>query len=596
MKQQRVSFCILVFLLSTVSLFAAREVNSQKIYPVDSPFYEALEYLYISQGLSLPSTAGPWSGDELSLMLSRIEKSKLNADERTTYQYVSTELGASLPSFSIGATVALESYLHTNITDFTENNDWYYNYDKRSPLVSVPLEISLAGKFYAFSDIELKNKKYNAFENPVNGSSSLYGTYAITTNAYNFWQDEPLSLDGNVPYRAFASFGGEGWGFEIGRDQLSWGPGTTGNFLLGKQVEYHNQGRFTAYGKNFKYTFVTSFFPHPDEIWDSNQNGIDDNSSEETTAAEAAAIAALGLGVDVSTLYTAPSSYSQGRSLVGLKMFMAHRFEWRLFDNKLGIALNEGIMYQSEEGNLDLRVLNPFMIYHNYVIRSNANSIASLELDYTPFQFWNIYSQLVVDEYAFGSVEQNLPSGRHPNAVGFMFGVKTVRPAFGGMFYANLEGVYTDPYLYLRSEDGDSNQSNADSSDTLNFVVAIRRWLSSPDRVIYDQSYMGYQYGGDSIVGNLVAGFKKYNDWSMEGRLFAMVDGPLTMDSLWEKDRDGLSPSGNSILAFNLGVSGSKMLSSKWELTGGIDFLSVYNDSTFSHDLQLNMGMSYCFK
>ena len=540
------------------------------MYPVDSPFYEALEYLYISQGLSLPSTAGPWSGDELSLMLGRIEKSKLNTDERATYRYVSTELAASLPSFSLGATVALEAYLHTNTTDFTENDDWYYDYDKRSPLVSVPLEISLADKFYAYTDIELKGKKYNAFKDPVTGSSSLYGTYAITTNAYNFWQDDAFSLDGNVPYRAFASFGGEGWGLEIGRDQLSWGPGTTGNFLLGKQVEYHNQGRFTAYNDNFKYTFLTSFFPHPDEIWDSNQTGINDDSE----------------GI----------SYSQGRSLLGLKMFMAHRFEWRLFGNRLGIALNEGIMYQSEEGNLDLRVLNPFMLYHNYVIRSDANSIASLEIDYTPFRFWNIYSQLVVDEYAFGSVERNLESGRHPNAVGLMFGVKTVRPAFGGMFYANLEGVYTDPYLYLRSEDGNHSQSTTDSSDTLDFVVAIRRWLSSPDRVVYDQSYMGYRYGGDSIVANLVAGFKRYNDWSVEGRGFAMLHGSKTMNSLWELDSDGLSPSGNPTFTLDLGISATRNLTQKWEAFGGMDFISIYDDSAFSNDFQMHMGMSYCFK
>jgi hypothetical protein len=253
-------------------------------------------------------------------------------------------------------------------------------------------------------------------------------------------------------------------------------------------------------------------------------------------------------------------------------------------------------MYQSEDGELDLRVFNPFMLYHNYFIRSNANSITSLEIDYTPFKFWNIYSQLVVDEYAFGSVEQNLETGRHPNAVGFMLGVKTVRAVSGGMFYANLEGVYTDPYLYLRSEDGDSDQSLSDSSDTLNFVVAIRRWLSSPDRVVYDQTYLGYQYGGDSIVGNLVAGFKKYNDWSIEGNLFAMVDGPIGMDSLWEKDNDGLSPSGDSILVLDLGVSGTKMLSSKWKAYGGMDFISIYDDSAFSNDFQMNMGMSYCFR
>jgi hypothetical protein len=69
-------------------------------------------------------------------------------------------------------------------------------------------------------------------------------------------------------------------------------------------VQYHNQGRITAYRDSFKYTFVTSSFPHPEEI------GMHTND------------------------------YSQANPIKGLKLFMAHRFEWRLLENKLGFALN----------------------------------------------------------------------------------------------------------------------------------------------------------------------------------------------------------------------------------------------------------------
>ena len=70
--------------------------------------------------------------------------------------------------------------------------------------------------------------------------------------------------------------------------------------------------RLSAYRGNFKYGFVTSFFPHPDEIW------------------------------------VLPSG--QGREIKGLKMFLAHRFEFRLFKDRLGLAINESIMYQNKEG------------------------------------------------------------------------------------------------------------------------------------------------------------------------------------------------------------------------------------------------------
>ena len=45
----------------------------QKIYPVDSEPFQIITSLYITQGLALPSTAGPHSGDELMKMLDRID-------------------------------------------------------------------------------------------------------------------------------------------------------------------------------------------------------------------------------------------------------------------------------------------------------------------------------------------------------------------------------------------------------------------------------------------------------------------------------------------------------------------------------------------
>jgi hypothetical protein len=56
-------------------------------------------------------------------------------------------------------------------------------------------------------------------------------------------------------------------------------------------------------------------------------------------------------------------------------MFMSHRLEWRMFRDKVNFALTEAIMYQSSTNFIDLQVLNPVMIYHDYYIRSNSNSI-----------------------------------------------------------------------------------------------------------------------------------------------------------------------------------------------------------------------------
>ena len=71
-----------------------------------------------------------------------------------------------------------------------------------------------------------------------------------------------------MPYRAFGAFGGEGLE-RAGRPGTSF-LGVRGSVVTSSSVihvNYHNVGRFTTYGESFKYTFLTSFFPHPSEYY-----------------------------------------------------------------------------------------------------------------------------------------------------------------------------------------------------------------------------------------------------------------------------------------------------------------------------------------
>ncbi len=541
-----------VGMLLLLCMLSPLHANEAKIHPVDSEVYQAIRQLYVAQALSLPSTAGPWSQDELSLMFGRIDKQGLTPKAIPTYEYIRTMLSAKLPSFSLGASVALEGYLHINTTDFTTNDDWYYAYDKREALLSLPMEIALADHFYAYAGLELTLGKFDEVTFPTVGTSVLYGKNVLTSNMQLSGQ-----IDANVPYRAFGAWGGEGWLLQVGRDKLSWGPGVTGNFLLGDHLQYHNQGRFTAYSNTFKYTFVTSFFPHPDEIWD-------------TTITEE----------------------NQARPIVGLKMFMAHRLEWRLFGGRVGLSLNEAIMYQPKHGAFDLRILNPMMLYHNYFIRSDANSIASMEFDVALAHYWNLYGQLAIDELSFGATEENLPLGeRHPDGVAYMLGIEYAQPIAKGIFFGSLEGVYTDPYLYLRSIDGDETQVGTDGIDSLNFVVALRRWF--PDKLIYDQSFIGYRYGGDAIVGNLEVGYKEYASWSLSAHLFCMLHGELDMSSLWTLGDLRNTPTGDAKAYIDVGLSGFWNVTQALQGYAGIDLLSKVEAWKPTYDFQFYLGAKY---
>ncbi len=145
------------------------------------------------------------------------------------------------------------------------------------------------------------------------------------------------NIDLNFPYRAFFSFGGSHWNFQAGRDRLGWGAGETGNLMLGDQMRYHQYLKFATYFDAFKFSTVAAFFPHPKDV-------------------ALAATGANGLG-------------SQNVAIEGFKMFLAHRLEFRLFKDKVGLTLNESLMYQTTTGTLDIRVLNPIGFFHNYYLR-----------------------------------------------------------------------------------------------------------------------------------------------------------------------------------------------------------------------------------
>nr|WP_319474385.1 hypothetical protein [uncultured Sphaerochaeta sp.] len=517
------SFCLTVGFASPSDMFLLAD-----------PIHHQLSTLYVSQGLALPSTALPYTRAEVTFLLSRINIKDLSLVENQIYELLAKEATMEMPAFSIGSEISLETYLHSNTNDFTSEEDWVYSYLERRPLIHVPMTLSL-GVFSGVFDLTIVS---NNIDGKVagtmdQGTSKLYGEKYLTTNIPYDFSSGTAYLDANIPYRAFLASGGANWAIQVGRDRLSWGPGVSGNFVIGDQLQYHNMARISAYKDSFKYSFLVSFFPHPNEIYDSSL------------------------------------SDSQARPLTGLKMFMGHRFEWRLFSDRVGLVLNEGIMYQNQDGLLDLRVLTPMMLYHNYYLRSQANSLASLELDYTFQKGLNIYTQFAVDELAFGGTEWNLESGRHPNGLAIMLGGRMEKPLRNGVLRGHLEGVYTDPYLYLRSLDGDKTQD--DQLDSLNYVVGLRKWYS--DHIVYDQTYLGYQYGGDAIVLSTSLGYYIPNSWYVRGRFFSMLHGDNDETSLWTLDDIASAPSGNTSTYVQLGVTAGTALG-PWEVYGSFDFIN----------------------
>jgi hypothetical protein len=332
---------------------------------------------------------------------------------------------------------------------------------------------------------------------------------------------------------------------------------------------------------------VTSFFPHPSSyISDSATHGVIVGDGQE------------GL-------------------LDGIYMFMAHRLEWRMFNNKVGLALTESIMYQSEENLLDLRILSPVMIFHDYYIRSNANSLLGLELDYTPFKGINVYGQMVVDEFALPGepVASDTVSGL-PSAYGFLAGLKVIKPVGNFMGYASFEFAYTDPYLYLRYSSKSDPSTASDNAYGLNYVVAIREFTNHIG-TRYNSQYLGYAYGNDAIVFNLNGGIKQYGKWNVEANGFLMLHGTFDMYTIWSQVGDGIeiatTPTSADISIGNyagdvsdrdsvsqtvvVGVNGSYEFTPCLRAFGQIDYIHIGNYGNISgttvSDVQLTLGVTY---
>lgn len=362
--------------------------------------------------------------------------------------------------------------------------------------------------------------------------------------------------------------------------------------MLSDTLKYHNMARITTFSDKFKYTFVTSFFPHPTSHFDALPGG--DGPIE-----------------------------GDGQAVVlnGIYMFMSHRLEWRMFADKVGLTLTESIMYQSEENLLDLRILNPAMIFHDYYIRNNANSILGLEIDYTPVRGLNIYAQAAVDEFSLpGEPVPSATEANFPITFGYLAGIKGVLPLKNAVGYASLEFAQTDPYLYLRYSSNSGPTEASHDAYGLNYVGVIREFTNNSG-TLYNPQFLGYTYGNDARVLNFNGGMKAFGTWNVSANVFYMAHGTFDMFTIWDRVggstgsplvttptdnggdsagnyKDSTYASRNAVFhTLVAGINGSYKLSDCLSVFGQVDYITIKNyknkSGDIAGDIQLTFGATY---
>ena len=512
-------------IFASFSAFSADELNYEKIYAIDDEIVSDMKDLYILSGYSLPSTTGPYSGSEMKMALSRLNYDALSEAGKRLYDRIDMILTSDAESavFTGDVTVSPELYMHSNKSEYFQSWDnWSEDWADTEPLLSLVAEQHIGSSFYGFFDFSVGTTKTKF---PY--SESAFGDSIAETNIPI---DIMHNLDFNFPYRAFVAAGGGHWSLQVGRERYSWGPGQTGNFVLGDHIKYHNSARITAFDDNFKYTFLVLSFVHPQNYYYENTNTDEPEKSQPSEDTGDAT---------KRELHQTGSWFGQSEYLNGISAFIAHRLEWRFFDNKFGFALTEGVMYMSKDNRIDLIALSPAHLFHNSYTRSLTNSILAFEFDYTPINGLNLYAQIVVDEMILPGEpipgkEGALPA--EPTAMGYMLGATYVMPLFDGILSLNLEGAYTDPYLYLRDGDqqaGESGRVQSPGNWGINFVVPTREMISNGGTQFYDEQFLGYKYGGDAIVAELSASFRKPGEYYFGGSFFYMAHGTHDQWTVW---------------------------------------------------------------
>lgn len=587
-------YFLLVFLiLLSFSSLCGKGLNRQKIYPIDSDVYEAINFLYMEQGKSIPSSTGPWSGDELIKMFKRVNRPTLSRGGKATYDYVESVLLKegnldSTAAIDFGLETALEGYVHTNTDDhgfFTEERDWIYDFEEREPFLNISFETWATENLYVYFEFPIGVNEYKE----KNSTSEIFNN-TFTTNVFAIPPNEITDLNMNFPYRAFVSVGGENWNLQLGRDRISWGSGITGNLTVGGHLLYNEFLKFTTYHNRFKFTSVAMAFPHPQTYY----------------------------AYDSDTGIFSIDPDGQESAINGLRMFISHRLEFRMLDI-INFILTESMMYMSTDGTFDLRYLNPAMMYHNFYIRANSNSLLSLETEVNPWENISVYGQMVLDEFAAPGESTTGEKGANPQAFGYLGGIRGILPVGDGIAFAGFEAAKTDPMLYLRGNGEDRNQEVGEIG--INYVVGIREF--SPDSTIsIMEDFLGYEYGNDALVFDLNGGYTVFGKYRIEGNIFYMLHGVHDMYTLWsqgydsdlhdptavETPSDTPADSGNQFAdAMNrnaiehtiaLGVKGSYTFDENLDIYAQVDWIHKINPGNLStndsvSDTQISLGISY---
>ncbi len=194
--------------------------NGQSVISVDGPEYKVVETLYILAGRSLPSSSGPWSEREMTLMLGCIDRSSLSDTAKEYYDYVRSlvvstpDLAYDSLALDFSAAANLEAYLHRDTENVRDEGDWFHGFTFRRPFAELVFESWPGDHFYGYFEITFGHSYgLNVGDNGKDNLlyRNMFNINIPFVNAYLFSNDGGLEADCDwtYPYKALGSVGGQ---------------------------------------------------------------------------------------------------------------------------------------------------------------------------------------------------------------------------------------------------------------------------------------------------------------------------------------------------------------------------------------------------
>ncbi len=515
MKKARLALVVCAELLAATSVSA---MNGKTVIPVSSELYTIVDDLYHEAGKVPPNFARPWNADEMSTIVSSIDPTLLSETGRAALLYVRNELsntGALVNegefSFDSSPSATVETFFHIPITASTEEApgayEWIYGYEERQPFLQIPLEFWYGQSFYMTSVLETR-EEYRAIT-----SASSPG---VADNHLNVLFDDPnIRLDLYFPFRALLSTGGDWWSFLMGRDKLSWGGGVSGNLMLSDYSDFYDFVWLSFFSHSFKMTNVYIVTDHflPD--------GSDANFSG----------------------------------------FIGHRFEMRFFE-RLKLAVNESVTFANLPPELP-RDLNFLMVFHNWTDPTRFNSLLSIEIEYTPWRYFNLYGHVAMDEFTTG-YEAERGGGGGPPIYGYLAGVKGAYPLGAGYLDGAFEWAQTSPWLYNRRAPP--------------YFYNVRRyWSLVTDKMEFITKPFGYEYGPDVSLLYLTASYSVPGSYKAGMDVTRSLKGEKDAGSPWDPAPGDAPPTGVPEKKWIVGLNGSWQPLSYLEIGAGLNWSYTAN-------------------